>query len=263
MPPDKSTVTCLPATGLPSEAQLVASSSSINLARLMPSPDAARAAGRAVDPHLHRKVADLAGVHRERGGPGVAVARSLCDQVRPSPVPAAPGRSAGWPGRCRRPVPLGLVVPDEQLGAWDDRVVLVDRPERHGCLVRKRRGEARRRVHVARAVADRTLTETALRERVPQDVLVATKRIMSAASMASRDWTMLTGLNVISGNESNISCAQRRLPGQDVTGVSPFAQDFCSAGVPAPYQAIIADLMSKFVALQVSPEAYTCSPTKS
>ena len=40
MPPARSTVTSLPATGLPSEAQLVASSSSISLARLMPSPDA-------------------------------------------------------------------------------------------------------------------------------------------------------------------------------------------------------------------------------
>ena|SRR5262245_6536567 len=89
------------------------------------------------------------------------------------------------------------------------------------------------------------------------------KRIMSAASMALRDWTMLTGLNVISGNESNISWAQRRLPGQDVTGVAPFAQDFCSAGVPAPYRAINADLMSKLVALQTSPDACTCSPTKS
>src|SRR5262245_47716589 len=49
--------------------------------------------------------------------------------------------------------------------------------------------------------------------------LAPPKRIMSAASIALRDWTMLIGLNVISGYESNISCAQRRLPGQDVTGV--------------------------------------------
>ena len=74
---------------------------------------------------------------------------------------------------------------------------------------------------------------------------------------------MLTWLNAISRNESNTSWTQRRLPGQDVTGVAPFAQDFCSAGVPAPYRSIIADRMSKFVALHTSPEAWTCSPTKS
>jgi hypothetical protein len=64
-------------------------------------------------------------------------------------------------------------------------------------------------------------------------------------------------------NESNMSWAHRRLPGQDVTGVWPLAHDFCNAGVPAPYRWIIADRMSKFVALHTSPEAWTCSPTKS
>jgi hypothetical protein len=47
-------------------------------------------------------------------------------------------------------------------------------------------------------------------------------------------------------NESNMSWAHRRLPGQDVTGVWPLAHDFCNAGVPAPYRWIIADRMSRF-----------------
>ena len=67
----------------------------------------------------------------------------------------------------------------------------------------------------------------------------------------------------MSRNESKTSCTQRQLPGHSVTGVAPLAHDFCNAGVPAPYRSIIAARMSKLVALQSSPEAWTWRPTKS
>ena len=51
------------------------------------------------------------------------------------------------------------------------------------------------------------------------------KRIRSAASIASRASTMLTAPLAISSHASNMSCTQRRLPGQAVTGVSPSAHD--------------------------------------
>ena len=235
VPPARSTVTCLPATGLPSDAQLVASSSSMSRARLIAVAGHRRAggAGREVGPHLHRQ--------------GRGPARTVTGRaIRAWPSPGAwamksyvPGTSCTWSVSARRRVGVGdrnrpgLVVADEQLGTRDGLPVPVDR--RNVTVASFANGEVKLGVGLASpapllaAPSPRPRLANAFHSR---SWFAPPKRIMSAASIASRESTMLTWLTAISRNESNISCAQRRLPGQHVTGVSPLAQDFCSAGVP-------------------------------
>ena len=93
--------------------------------------------------------------------------------------------------------------------------------------------------------------------------LAPPKRMRSAASMASRASTMLTWLTAIRRNESNTSCIQRRLPGQSVTCRAPVAHSRCTRALASPYRFRKAARTSKLVALQTSPEACTCRPTKS
>ena len=90
-----------------------------------------------------------------------------------------------------------------------------------------------------------------------RSALAPSKRSASAVIMLSRMSSMLTCPVAASRNESNTSCAQRRLPGHAVAGVAPSAQLSCRARVPEPYRAIRLRRMSKLVALQISPSECT------
>ena len=91
-------------------------------------------------------------------------------------------------------------------------------------------------------------------------------RSVSAASIELRAST-IDGAVGSSRYESNSSWIQRRLPGQRSTGTSPRAHCSCSAWSPsgycASYFAASALRMSKFVAVQISPSAWTCGPVTS
>ena len=205
------TVTCLPATGPLSEAQFVTSVSSISLSRLtrrQPTPP------RSLEARLRDMLTGMS-----RTCPGLS---ENVNRFEPKPFPRAtnsyvPGTirtcpRAAWRVGVRDRRRSRLVAADEQLHGVPVR--LADGLEGHRGIVGVGRLEARRRVEIGRAGAGRARPEPPSRERVPEKRLVrASKRIMSAASMASRASTMLTDPLAISSQASNTSCAQRRFPG--------------------------------------------------
>ena len=159
-----------------------------------------------------------------------------------------------------------LVVTDEDPSVRDRRAVLALARERDRRVVVERRREARRRIGVGvrrRVRARRRPGRSPLRAKPSQSSFwfAPPKRIRSAARYASRAWS-IDGSVGISSNASNTSWTQRRLPGQVCGGSSPVGAALLQVlVVEREVVVVLVDQqparMRKFVALQISPSAWT------